>query len=97
MITRHDWSLEEIQALLALPLMDLLWQAQQVHRAEERRIDLGRRGLGHDDQVIGPDRVRRRARFVERSGFLAAIDDLSRGDRGEKSGTQCREDRSCRP
>ena len=33
MITRHDWSLEEIQALLALPLMDLLWQAQQVHRA----------------------------------------------------------------
>jgi biotin synthase len=33
MSTRHDWSLEEIQALLALPLMELLWQAQQVHRA----------------------------------------------------------------
>ncbi|MCS5694164.1 biotin synthase BioB [Cyanobium sp. FGCU-6] len=33
MITRHDWSLEEIQALLALPLLELLWQAQQVHRA----------------------------------------------------------------
>ncbi|MFM7394365.1 MAG: biotin synthase BioB [Cyanobium sp.] len=33
MITRHDWSLEEIQALLALPLMELLWQAQQVHRS----------------------------------------------------------------
>ncbi len=30
---RHDWSLEEIQALLDLPLMDLLWQAQSVHRA----------------------------------------------------------------
>ena len=33
MITRHDWSQAEIEALLALPLMDLLWQAQQVHRA----------------------------------------------------------------
>ncbi len=33
MITRHDWSRSEIQALLAQPLMDLLWQAQQVHRS----------------------------------------------------------------
>ncbi|MEA5423931.1 biotin synthase BioB [Synechococcus sp. CCY9202] len=33
MITRHDWSHAEIQTLLCLPLMDLLWQAQQVHRA----------------------------------------------------------------
>jgi len=33
MITRHDWTPSEIQALLDLPLMDLLWQAQQVHRA----------------------------------------------------------------
>ncbi|MFZ0407325.1 MAG: biotin synthase BioB [Cyanobium sp.] len=33
MITRHDWSRSEIQALLDLPLVDLLWQAQQVHRA----------------------------------------------------------------
>lgn len=30
---RHDWSRTEIQALLELPLMDLLWRAQQVHRA----------------------------------------------------------------
>ena len=29
---RHDWSVEEIQALLDQPLMDLLWQAQAVHR-----------------------------------------------------------------
>ncbi|MFZ4803793.1 MAG: biotin synthase BioB [Synechococcus lacustris] len=29
---RHDWSLAEIEALLQLPLVDLLWQAQQVHR-----------------------------------------------------------------
>ena len=29
---RHDWSLGEILALLELPLMDLLWQAQAVHR-----------------------------------------------------------------
>nr|WP_254986973.1 biotin synthase BioB [Cyanobium sp. ATX 6E8] len=33
MITRHDWSRSEIQALLELPLMELLWQAQRVHRA----------------------------------------------------------------
>lgn len=30
---RHDWRLEEIEALLKLPLMDLLWSAQGVHRA----------------------------------------------------------------
>ena len=30
---RHDWSLEEVQALLALPFMDLILQAQGVHRA----------------------------------------------------------------
>jgi biotin synthase len=31
-VQRHNWSLTEIQALLELPLVDLLWQAQQVHR-----------------------------------------------------------------
>jgi biotin synthase len=30
---RHDWSLAEVEALFALPLMDLLFQAQRVHRA----------------------------------------------------------------
>ncbi len=30
---RHDWTLHEIQELLELPLMELLWQAQLVHRA----------------------------------------------------------------
>lgn len=29
---RHDWSVAEIQALLDLPLIELLWRAQQVHR-----------------------------------------------------------------
>ena len=29
---RHDWSTAEIQALLELPLVDLLWHAQTVHR-----------------------------------------------------------------
>ncbi|MFN9621503.1 MAG: biotin synthase BioB [Cyanobacteriota bacterium] len=33
MSTRHDWSQEEILALLQRPLLDLLWQAQQVHRS----------------------------------------------------------------
>ncbi|MCA1773050.1 MAG: biotin synthase BioB [Halomonas sp.] len=30
---RHDWTLDEINALFALPFNDLLFQAQQVHRA----------------------------------------------------------------
>ena len=29
---RYDWTTAEIQALLELPLMDLLWRAQAVHR-----------------------------------------------------------------
>ena len=29
---RHDWCLAEIEELLELPLVDLLWRAQQVHR-----------------------------------------------------------------
>ena len=32
MLVRHDWSTAEIQSLLELPLVDLLWQAQAVHR-----------------------------------------------------------------
>ena len=32
MLVRHDWSTAEIQSLLELPLVDLLWQAQVVHR-----------------------------------------------------------------
>lgn len=30
---RHDWTVEEIEALFALPFNDLLFHAQQVHRA----------------------------------------------------------------
>ena len=30
---RHDWSRQEIQSLLELPLLELLWRAQQVHRS----------------------------------------------------------------
>jgi biotin synthase len=32
---RHDWSLEEVQALFALPFMDLILEAQRVHRAHQ--------------------------------------------------------------
>src|ERR1700756_5972949 len=31
--TRHDWSLDEVRALFALPFMDLILRAQRVHRA----------------------------------------------------------------
>jgi biotin synthase-like enzyme len=30
---RHDWQLSEVEALLALPFNDLLFNAQTVHRA----------------------------------------------------------------
>ncbi len=30
---RHDWSQTEVEALFALPFMDLMFQAQQLHRA----------------------------------------------------------------
>ena len=30
---RHDWTLDEINALFALPLPDLMLQAQTAHRA----------------------------------------------------------------
>ena len=32
LVVRHDWTTAEIQALLELPLVDLLWRAQAVHR-----------------------------------------------------------------
>ncbi|MCG8045758.1 MAG: biotin synthase BioB [Candidatus Thiodiazotropha endolucinida] len=32
-ILRHDWSLDEIEALFELPFNDLLFQAQSIHRA----------------------------------------------------------------
>jgi biotin synthase len=30
---RHDWTLAEVEALFALPFMDLMFRAQEVHRA----------------------------------------------------------------
>tara|TARA_B100000700_G_scaffold290569_1_gene348725 strand:+ start:1385 stop:2422 length:1038 start_codon:yes stop_codon:yes gene_type:complete len=30
---RHDWSLNEVKEILEMPLMDLLWRAQIVHRS----------------------------------------------------------------
>ena len=30
---RHDWSLDEVKEILDLPLMDLMWRAQIVHRS----------------------------------------------------------------
>ena len=32
---RHDWSLPEVEALFALPFQDLIFQAQNVHRAHQ--------------------------------------------------------------
>lgn len=32
---RHDWTTREIEALLAMPLLDLVWRAQNVHRQHQ--------------------------------------------------------------
>jgi biotin synthase len=40
MTTRHHWSRKEILELLQLPLMDLLWRAQQVHRSANPEQDV---------------------------------------------------------
>jgi biotin synthase len=40
MILRHDWTLSEIEALLDLPLVDLIWQAQSVHRQANPGYDV---------------------------------------------------------
>lgn len=31
-IMRHDWTVDEVQSILELPLMELLWNAQCIHR-----------------------------------------------------------------
>jgi biotin synthase len=35
-IARHDWTLEEVEALFALPFQDLLFRAQAVHREHQQ-------------------------------------------------------------
>ncbi len=32
---RHDWAIEEVEALFALPFMELLFRAQETHRANQ--------------------------------------------------------------
>ena len=41
---RHDWTTEEVEALLALPFNDLMFQAQTVHRAhfDPNRVQVSR-------------------------------------------------------
>lgn len=41
---RHDWAIEEIEALFALPFNDLMFEAQKVHRAnfDANRIQVSR-------------------------------------------------------
>ncbi|GAM61619.1 biotin synthase [Vibrio ishigakensis] len=33
---RHDWTVEQVQQLLAQPFMDLLYQAQTIHRNHQQ-------------------------------------------------------------
>jgi biotin synthase len=41
---RHDWTVEEVEALFAMPFMDLIFKAQQVHREtfDANRIQVSR-------------------------------------------------------
>src|SRR6185312_10300918 len=42
LIPRHDWTLQEVRDLLAMPFSDLLLRAQQAHRAfhEPNRVQV---------------------------------------------------------
>jgi biotin synthase len=62
---RHDWSLEEAQALFALPFLDLLHHAQTVHRAhhDPRKVQMStllsiKTGACPEDCAYCPQSVR---------------------------------------
>ncbi len=62
---RRDWSLAEVEALLALPLLDLLFEAQRVHRAyqEPNRVQMStllsiKTGACPEDCAYCPQSVR---------------------------------------
>lgn len=62
---RHDWTLEEAQALLALPFIELVFQAQAVHRAhhEPSRVQVStllsiKTGACPEDCAYCPQSVR---------------------------------------
>ena len=38
--TQTDWTHDEIAALVDLPFTDLLWQAQDIHRANHNRNEI---------------------------------------------------------
>ncbi len=62
---RYDWTLDEINALFALPFNDLLFRAQQVHRAHfdanavqvSTLLSIKTGGLPGGLQVLSPNRV----------------------------------------
>jgi len=62
---RHDWSLAEVEALLGLPFLDLVFRAQAVHRAfqDSRRVQMStllsiKTGACPEDCAYCPQSVR---------------------------------------
>jgi biotin synthase len=51
---RHDWTLEEIEAIYAAPLSDLIFRAQQAQRAYHR-TDQVRAAAQHQDRRLPED------------------------------------------
>src|SRR5580704_13777803 len=62
---RHDWKLSEVEALFGLPFMDLVFEAQRVHRAnhEPNRVQMStllsiKTGACPEDCAYCPQSVR---------------------------------------
>ncbi|MBA3885093.1 MAG: biotin synthase BioB [Acidobacteria bacterium] len=83
---RHDWSLAEIEALYTLPLLDLLVQAQQLHRLHHRANEVQgcvllsvKTGGCPEDCAYCPQSARHDTDVV--SGALLNVDDTLRAAR----------------
>ena len=94
MMLRHDWTTPEIQALLDLPLVDLIWQAQSVHRLANPGYEVQlasllsvKTGGCEEDCAYCPQSMHHSSDVTDRSDFdVAGV--LRRAQRARQAGAQ---------
>jgi len=94
MMLRHDWTTPEIQALLGLPLVDLIWQAQSVHRLANPGYEVQlasllsvKTGGCEEDCAYCPQSMHHSSDVTDRSDFdVAGV--LRRAQRARQAGAQ---------
>src|ERR1700752_5086637 len=89
---RHDWTLEEVEALLALPFMDLMFRAQRVHRAhhDPNAVQVStllsiKTGACPEDCAYCPQSIRYDT-GLEREALMEAGDVVARARAGRDAG-----------